>query len=327
MARACNPIRTISQFSASLPDRVNIQTVTTTGYGESVPVTPLGQALAAGAAFSGIVVLALPIAVFQINFSKIRAATEFCSKAYKAMCLDTPGPVDIVLLQEWIDNQIEKGHLARKDMSSDARAKLSKVKAACYLLSPGALMSHYDREQKGYLSEGQALLLMADLSELQSFSNTLLLNSTIHTLSEMTEKVSKSLSVVERRIFGDEYADAALDKQRSALEGPESANYRPFKFSMRSMSSVLRSMIKRDHWSAPSGSELGQAPRPRNIIQRRFSTVNTAGYIANGGEFDDKGLDSAQHLDTVDRVVSPTRMATSVYDRVFASQHHGISIA
>ena len=69
------------RLTACAPSAGNvINTVTTVGYGDSVPYTMLGKITATAASVCGIVVLALPIAVFENNFARMNSSRDLCHR-------------------------------------------------------------------------------------------------------------------------------------------------------------------------------------------------------------------------------------------------------
>lgn len=294
-----------------------ISTMTTTGYGDSYPVTTFGRVIGGAAACAGIIVLALPIAVFQINFAKIHTAREVCSRVYKDITLNDGGPVDIQKLQLWVELQIEKGRLSR-DAASRIQGGVVKAEKgqfwrvvagraksrlpAIASLSAAQLMETYDMERKGYLTEGEALLMVADLDEFHGISTTVPLNAAVHRLTECAELVSRTLSGLERETFGDAYANAALQTQRDALNDDKPVL--THRSTLESMRAFFRTFVTRqDHWNAPEREPETNRRKSIGGKLQRVTSIKSMNRIVPETEADDSY--SLRQLAVVDRFVTP----------------------
>ena len=98
-----------------------ISAVTTAGYGDSYPATALGKVIVSAAAFVGVVVLALPIAVFEDNFNKVYRARNACHKLIKSLTRHQDVTITAEVVQQWIDVQIMMGRFAPEEQSMQRR--------------------------------------------------------------------------------------------------------------------------------------------------------------------------------------------------------------
>ena len=312
-----------------------IQTVTSVGYGDSHAITPFGRILASMCAIAGMLVLALPIAVFENNFTKVYQAREMCHAMIKDLTDHNPVPIDEAVLHVWLEHQVETGELERSEPSPSKTKDVPQEHSRVHVhhmrgnrlasaaqgratndpiltLSASALVAHYDRTRKGHLNEGEALLMLADINEFHSARDTIKMNAIIHDMAETVQKsMSGSLSKLEEKIVGEDYAAEMRGKQMDLRE---------FSFAKKEDPKLpwyvrawfhLRSITSRDVWTAPENdlrraSRLSQASggslhkqlfaRRRSSAQVRHSESAEDETVVEAAERRDRSLIAAAEL-------------------------------
>jgi hypothetical protein len=83
-----------------------VNTVTTCGYGDVVPYTAFGKLLATIASLVGIVVLALPIAVFENNFARLHESRDVCTAVIMDLSMNNTCIIDEEAISRWIEAEI-----------------------------------------------------------------------------------------------------------------------------------------------------------------------------------------------------------------------------
>ena len=194
-----------------------VSAVTTAGYGDSYPKTAFGKVVVGAAAFVGVVVLALPIAVFEDNFNKVYRARAVCHRMIQTLTCHQDVPVDVAVVEQWIKTEILHGRFERQaGLSSGIKTFLSSGRApemrpvlardAIARLDAAAIVANYDVQGRGYLVEGEALMMLADVNEHHAPEDTTKINATImHIADIMANSIERSLNSIEQRNVGHEY--------------------------------------------------------------------------------------------------------------------------
>merc|ERR1711865_1321186 len=86
-------------------------TMTTVGYGDCSPLSPLGKVFAVVAMLSGVLILALPITVIGSNFAKMVEMFEDDAAMYSMTDMDGDGLVDEMELREFLTKKRKEGVL------------------------------------------------------------------------------------------------------------------------------------------------------------------------------------------------------------------------
>ena len=113
-------------------------TMTTVGYGDISPITPLGRFVAVFAMFSGIIIVALPITVIGANFEKQFEKQFFTDELVQQVTLDD-GTVDYAKLMELFKQLDQRGNLLVPIPKSEQELKV--------------LVAEYDVQGKGKLDQ------------------------------------------------------------------------------------------------------------------------------------------------------------------------------
>ncbi|KAF0695144.1 Aste57867_14041 [Aphanomyces stellatus] len=124
-----------------------IVSMTTVGYGESVPVTPLGKVIASLTMMSGTVILALPISVIGANFQRIVKET---SQDALQKHIQVVTNMDVIRREEMI--QVLRGFEIVGDNVH---------------IDPDELIALYDMNQSGSLEDEELENFRGDLTDLQ----------------------------------------------------------------------------------------------------------------------------------------------------------------
>ena len=254
-----------------------VNTVTTAGYGDAYPTTALGKVVCAAASVTGIVVLALPIAVFESNFNRIYRARDVCHRRIKDLTRHEHVLINEDVIGQWLAIQARCNRLgstspekagSQKDVVADetlralsvanhidpgAKRSMALKTQAVEALDPRALLVLYDRDGRGYLQEGEALLMMADLEEYFAPDDTIQLNALLSKLSNVAHSsISKSLSRIEERQLGAEHAHEQTERQNSLAQPG------PLKEEMFTVNVVrdVKKVVQRNHWTAPEAARL-----------------------------------------------------------------------
>jgi hypothetical protein len=121
-------------------------TMTTVGYGDHVPVTPLGKLVAVFAMISGIIILALPITVIGTNFARVlrEIQQEKVLAELEAIDKDGDGVVSVEELRVMLKNMTAMAGGADLDTAEELIAK-------------------YDADNSGYLEAHEVAALKAEL--------------------------------------------------------------------------------------------------------------------------------------------------------------------
>ena len=109
----------------------------------------------------------------------------------------------------------------------------------------------YDKEGKGFLYEGEALLMMADLDEYHEPHDTAKLSAAVHKMIDMCSGMSNALSSLETVAIGDEYSRMMFEKQKS-FQDVEVTAAKAGIFSFRFWATLLHSVVDRQSWAAPT---------------------------------------------------------------------------
>ena len=88
-------------------------TIFTSGYVDSVPVTIAGRCLTGLASFVGVLALALSIEVFESNFSRLHAAHTLMSNMLRELMCHVPGRIDAPKIERWLSVQLSSSRLTR----------------------------------------------------------------------------------------------------------------------------------------------------------------------------------------------------------------------
>ncbi|OQR97318.1 Voltage-gated Ion Channel (VIC) Superfamily [Achlya hypogyna] len=127
----------------------SIATMATVGYGDDVPATPQGQAIASLALLAGILILALPTSVIGGNFQRLVRADLQKQKSEQWHKQRTHRPEE--------QEQYMRGLLIEyKWMTTDE-----------HIIEYADLLSVYDAESKGYLSDAEMDVFEDDLIRLR----------------------------------------------------------------------------------------------------------------------------------------------------------------
>ena len=233
-----------------------ISTITTVGYGDSVPSTLTGQIIAAIASCMGIIMLALPIAVFENNFTRVYLAHEECKKMIKDIsALSDDGIIDADEIRTWIRKEITNNRLGANDDDDDDDGEGGDAPELeghpLTTLDSMKLLAMYDKEGKGFLYEGEALLMMADLDEYHEPHDTAKLSAAVHKMIDMCSGMSNALSSLETVAIGDEYSRMMFEKQKS-FQDVEVTAAKAGIFSFRFWATLLHSVVDRQSWAAPT---------------------------------------------------------------------------
>ncbi|RHY32210.1 hypothetical protein DYB32_002762 [Aphanomyces invadans] len=163
--------------------------MTTVGYGDEVPVTPLGKLIASVAMFVGMLILSLPISVIGSNFQRVMK--EVAQETLKAN-IDVVTNLDVMRRTELVD--VLRGF----DILGDNVD-----------IDPDELIALYDMNQSGALEAEELANFRHDLADLQRVIRT----RQAHLVSPEHAKRVKQLS------FGGSFkATDATDVQLQRIE-------------------------------------------------------------------------------------------------------------
>lgn len=197
-----------------------VSAVTTAGYGDSYPISAFGKFIVGAAAFVGVVVLALPIAVFEDNFNKVYRARAVCHKMVKTLTRHRDVPIDVPVVEQWIDTEIMMGRFAREPgIGSALKGFLGQGKGVAPTMRPviardaiarldaAAIVQNYDVQGRGFLVEGEALMMIADINEHHAPEDTTKINASLMQMADfLAHSIEKSLTAIEQRHVGHEYS-------------------------------------------------------------------------------------------------------------------------
>ena len=251
-----------------------ISTLTTAGYGDSYPISALGRIVAGLAACVGIVVIAMPISVFEYNFTRIYLAREVCTKMIRELTAGhTHEVITADVLKEYLDMKIAAGQLSPQEEPAAVTAgrfisnsKKGRVSAATRFsfgarrpsnaevgkaplsplarLSPQALIKLYDIDGRGFLSEEEALLMLADIDEFHQPNDTSHMNAAVQQIQGTLDSISHSLNELESRLMGSKYAAEQAARQMQ-IGVPESQH------ATSAIARWVQQNVKREFWFAP----------------------------------------------------------------------------
>jgi len=233
-----------------------LATVTTVGYGDSYPMTFFGRFVASATSCIGVIMLALPICVFESNFTRMYLSHETCNRMLKDINNYADGqPIDAAAIEEWIATQIVEGRLQPprqpEDDADEPRAADAGEMCPLATLDPCKLLAVYDGGSKGWLSEEEALLMMADLDEYHEPDDTERLNALVHEMTDLcVDSLSLSLGALEKRAFGEEYSQER-DRAQTSIQDLPDAKPAPTVLSFRFWAMQMHSLTSRQGWSAP----------------------------------------------------------------------------
>jgi len=237
-----------------------INTVTTVGYGDSVPYTMLGKITATAASVCGIVVLALPIAVFENNFARMNASRDLCHRFIQEISNHYSGPIDVSLIERWIAGQ----------QHSDRMQVISSLPShALASLEATDLLATYDLDGKGFLSEEEALLMMADLFEFHAPDDTARIDAIVTQMTDVVKDLAEPLHQLESHLLKHETLFGHVKQyqlRRQMTENLEAPRYERSisLFSMRGFARAIRMMSTRQSWQSPmNDGTLVNLGRPR----------------------------------------------------------------
>jgi len=123
-----------------------VVTMTTVGYGDCFPVTPMGKIITAVTMIFGILSLALPITVIGSNFAKMVEVFAEEAAELGAADLDGTGNIDEFELRTFLAQKKKENSLVP---GADT--------------NPGRLMARYDEGEKGYLISKEFQRLQEDI--------------------------------------------------------------------------------------------------------------------------------------------------------------------
>lgn len=290
-----------------------ISAVTTAGYGDSYPATALGKVIVSAAAFVGVVVLALPIAVFEDNFNKVYRARNACHKLIKSLTRHQDVTITAEVVQQWIDVQIMMGRFAPEEQSMQPpKGQLKKsasllntlfdssstnqrapqglpqaivARDAIARLDAEAMVANYDVEGRGHLLEGEALMMIADVNEHHMPEDTAQMNAQLAQMMERAAtSIAKSLAALEHAYIGADHASAQQKKVNAECEPPP----------MKGNLSSSQSSKSLHHWTFP---------RPENSVSssRDFDDSDDDGQKNSVKEMDDEAwLKWTEKLESLD---------------------------
>ena len=171
-------------------------TMTTVGYGDCSPLSPLGKVFAVVAMLSGVLILALPITVIGSNFAKMVEMFEEDNAAYTLTDGDGDGLVDEFELREFIVRKKKEGALQKNVDTKVAN-----------------LMAKYDPQGNGTLSKQEFTALQRDIINPSS-------NDPFADIHEMSEKVAANAEnfvdvthMIEARLGAVEFLLTGIGKQ------------------------------------------------------------------------------------------------------------------
>ena len=178
-------------------------TMTTVGYGDIAPITPLGRFVAVFTMFSGIIIVALPITVIGANFEK-QFEKQFFSEELVAQVTKEDGTVDYAKLLDLFRQLDQRGNLLVPIPASEDALR--------------ELVLEYDVQRKGRLDqEDWASLIMDTVCEAHEFT-AVTINKVVVDMHNLKTEIGSLRDEV------NEYRQTADDQYRylkAALLGEE----------------------------------------------------------------------------------------------------------
>ena len=282
-----------------------VSAVTTVGYGDSFPGTIVGKVLIACGSFAGIIVLALPVAVFESNFNKIYIARDRCHNMVNELTAHQDAQIDKEVVNRWFEMQIAFNTIQRQvpsevikgaeeNMGDGSFKSPQFIDDAIATLNAAAIVQVYDLEGRGYLLEEEALMMMADVDEYHAPNDTTLINSEMAQIMDLAKgSISSSLTELEKLHFSRDYL---LEQQNRVDELWKPAPLKPPKVADQKRR-TMKSLVSKNSWSLPDAKE--SAARSSSRISAAWDpnepTVNEHGY-----ELDD--VDKSW-IDLTDRIL------------------------
>ena len=240
-----------------------VSAVTTVGYGDSFPGTIVGKVLIACGSFAGIIVLALPVAVFESNFNKIYIARDRCHNMVNELTAHQDAQIDKEVVNRWFEMQIAFKTIQRQepngvmkgaeDENRDGSSKAPQfIDSAIAMLNAAAIVQVYDMDGRGYLLEEEALMMMADVDEYHAPNDTTLINSEMTQIIDLAKgSLSSSLSELERFHFSPDYVS---EQQKRVDELWRPAPLKPPKLPGQKRR-TMKSLVSKNTWSLPDVHE------------------------------------------------------------------------
>jgi len=231
-------------------------TMTTVGYGDIAPITPLGRFVAVFTMFSGIIIVALPITVIGANFEK-QFEKQFFSDELVAQVTKEDGTVDYGKLMDLFRQLDMRGNLLIPIPVDEEALK--------------ALVLEYDVQGKGRLdSEDWASLIVDCVCEAHDFT-AVTINKVVVDMHNLKSDVATLRDDVDTYRQSSDHQYHLL---KAALLGQELPTLPPRLTSDKASSSVASAIVT---VSVEEGSQARNTSASATVLQARPPQGETAG--------------------------------------------------
>jgi hypothetical protein len=175
---------------------------------------------------------------------------DYCERMFGEISANYSSVIDEAAIERWLLMQASHDRLKPSPKRDDGSQPL-----AIESLLSHHLLRTYDLDGKGYLTEDEALLMMADISELHTPDDTMKLNALLTRMSDVTRSLDAPLVTIEDRLLAATEAFHDIDHYRQSFrlsEEPSRYNVPRPTISIAALRRTIHSLVSRQGWTAPT---------------------------------------------------------------------------
>jgi len=242
-----------------------IVTITTVGYGDAIPNTVAGKAIASVTMIAGIIVIALPISVLGNNFTKLMQQYTDESVIITQADQDGSGFVDSTEVARWLQAMRRAGKIRDERVTAED------------------LVARYDKGGKVGLERKEFLKMCRETVHVGGPSNRELLQKMMR-LGEQLGNIQERLSVLEQHVAGERQSgsaqanpdDSAYDVTAAQVPLPLPPVHGAMSRSSSSSSIMPQGTLSAEAQGTTSASSTNRRRRPSSEAEAEQVAVDAA---------------------------------------------------